>query len=127
MGMNLARVSAGERNRAIATLLLAFSADPVMRWMYPEPERYVNAFPALLLAFGGQSFTEETVWRLDDLLARPGQRRRVSSCSSHPSPLLETYLTELARLRALAPAQLSAGVSLLMAASWAEAFTGSSR
>ena len=77
MDMNLARVSDEERNRATATLLLAFSADPVMRWMYPEPERYVASFPALLLAFGGQSFTDETVWRLGDFVAvglwmRPG-------------------------------------------------------
>jgi GNAT superfamily N-acetyltransferase len=77
MDVDLATVSDDERNRATATLLLAFSADPVMRWIYPEPESFVTAFPALLLAFGGRSFIDETVWRLGDFVAvglwmRPG-------------------------------------------------------
>lgn len=77
MVTEFASVRDEERDRAIATLLLAFSADPVMRWLYPEPARYVTAFPELLLAFGGASFADETVWRLGDHVAvglwmRPG-------------------------------------------------------
>ncbi len=77
MAPEFVNVSDGERNRAIATLVLAFSADPIMRWLYPEPTRYVTAFPELLVAFGGASFAEETVWGLGDFSAvalwmRPG-------------------------------------------------------
>jgi ribosomal protein S18 acetylase RimI-like enzyme len=77
MDAEFAIVRDAERSRALSTLLLAFSADPVMRWLYPEPARYVTAFPELLLAFGGASFADETVWRLDDFVAvalwmRPG-------------------------------------------------------
>jgi ribosomal protein S18 acetylase RimI-like enzyme len=77
MDVDFARVRKDERERAIATLLLAFSADPVIRWLYSEPDTYVTAFPELLLAFGGPSFADETVWRLGDFVAvglwmRPG-------------------------------------------------------
>ena len=77
MDPEFANVTDAERDRAIATLLLAFSADPVMRWLYPEPARYVTAFPELLLAFGGASFADETVWGVGDFAAvglwmRPG-------------------------------------------------------
>ena len=37
MDAEFASVRDEERNRAIATLLLAFSADPVIRWLYPSP------------------------------------------------------------------------------------------
>jgi ribosomal protein S18 acetylase RimI-like enzyme len=36
--------------------LLAFAADPVIRWLWPEPDAYVRHFPALLDAFGGRAF-----------------------------------------------------------------------
>jgi hypothetical protein len=29
-------------DRAIATLVLAFSADPVARWMYNQPDHYLR-------------------------------------------------------------------------------------
>lgn len=77
MGPAFVNVPDDERNRAIGTLLLAFSADPIMRWLYPEPAGYVTAFPELLVAFGGASFAEKSVWGLDDFSAvalwmRPG-------------------------------------------------------
>ena len=43
---------------------MAFAADPVERWLYPEAHRYLTYFPAFLSAFGGKAFARETVWRL---------------------------------------------------------------
>jgi ribosomal protein S18 acetylase RimI-like enzyme len=33
-------------------MTLAFSSDPVMRWLYPDPRNYVAHFPALAMAVG---------------------------------------------------------------------------
>lgn len=58
-----------DRQGVIDTLVLAFSADPVERWLYPESRQYLTCFPAFLTAFGGRAFTEETAWRLGDCSA----------------------------------------------------------
>jgi GNAT superfamily N-acetyltransferase len=38
--------------RAVATIVAAFIADPVERWLWPEPTRYLTHFPAFVAAFG---------------------------------------------------------------------------
>jgi len=53
-----------EQYRAFDTLVIAFTADPVERWLYPEAHEYLTHFPAFLSAFGGKAFAEETVWQL---------------------------------------------------------------
>jgi hypothetical protein len=45
-----------DAQRVLATLVLAFAADPVERWLYPEPEQYLTRFPHFLAAFGGPAF-----------------------------------------------------------------------
>lgn len=52
------------QHRALDTLVLAFTADPVIRWLYPEARQYLTHFPEFLAAFGGRAFAERTVWRL---------------------------------------------------------------
>src|SRR6266849_7759914 len=61
----------GETEQAgvLATLVLAFAADPVERWLYPEPQQYLSCFPRFLAAFGGRAFAEQTVWRLGEFSA----------------------------------------------------------
>lgn len=53
-----------EKSRAFDTLVIAFSADPIMRWLYPEAREYLTHFPEFLAAYGGQAFAEKTAWRL---------------------------------------------------------------
>jgi len=50
---------------AFDTLTLAFAVDPVERWLYPEPQRYLASFPKFVEAFAGEAFAEETVWQAD--------------------------------------------------------------
>jgi ribosomal protein S18 acetylase RimI-like enzyme len=57
-------VHENDQDRAFATLLVAFAADPVERWLYPEAHQYLTHFPTFLSAFGGKAFAEKTVWRL---------------------------------------------------------------
>jgi ribosomal protein S18 acetylase RimI-like enzyme len=47
---------------AVQTLVLAFSADPVVRWLYPEPDRYLTHFPSFIRKFGGRAFEHDTAY-----------------------------------------------------------------
>lgn len=42
---------------AIATVVLAFAADPVTRWTWPHSHQYLAAMPRFVRAFGGSAFT----------------------------------------------------------------------
>jgi GNAT superfamily N-acetyltransferase len=46
-----------DRDRAIATLELAFSSDPVMRWFWPDPTVYKAFFGKFVTAMGGKAFS----------------------------------------------------------------------
>jgi GNAT superfamily N-acetyltransferase len=70
--MAVTRLSVGtpeDRAKTFATLLSAFRADPVERWLYPDEHEYDESFPAFLAAFGGEAFADDTVWRLGDFAA----------------------------------------------------------
>ena len=59
-------VGDGDENRAIYSLTLAFSADPTMRWFYPEPDVYYEAFPELLRAYAGRAFEHAAAYATAD-------------------------------------------------------------
>jgi len=68
-GLEIAAVADAERERAVATLVSAFEADPVERWLYPGEDEYRAHFPAFVTAFGGAAFRDGTVWRMGDFEA----------------------------------------------------------
>ncbi len=41
---------------AIETIVLAFAADPMARWTWPNARQYLAAMPRLARAFGGRAF-----------------------------------------------------------------------
>jgi GNAT superfamily N-acetyltransferase len=55
--------------QAIATLVSAFTDDPVERWLYPESQQYLEQFPKLVAAFGGEAFEGQTAWMLGEFSA----------------------------------------------------------
>ena len=57
------------RHGAIATLVAAFIADPVERWLYPEASAYLTHFGAFVEAFAGRAFATRAAWGIDDLSA----------------------------------------------------------
>jgi ribosomal protein S18 acetylase RimI-like enzyme len=59
-------VEEAERQRALSIQMLAFIADPVIRWLWPEPDAYLDHFPALLAGFGGRAFDHRTAYVTDD-------------------------------------------------------------
>ena len=46
--------------RVFSTLALAFAADPASRWLFPEPESYLQHFPAFARALAGPSLQRRT-------------------------------------------------------------------
>jgi len=67
--LSFSAVGESDQARVFATLVLAFAADPVERWLYPEPQQYLSHFPRFLAAFGGRAFAERTVWSLGEFCA----------------------------------------------------------
>jgi GNAT superfamily N-acetyltransferase len=65
-GVPFAPVDEHDQPRVIATLVSAFRADPVERWLFPESQEYLARFPEFVAAFGGKAFEQQTAWRLGD-------------------------------------------------------------
>jgi ribosomal protein S18 acetylase RimI-like enzyme len=51
-----------DEDRAVSVLTLAFSADPIVRWAYPDAHKYYLYFPAFVRAFAGKAFDEGTAF-----------------------------------------------------------------
>jgi hypothetical protein len=65
---NISRVAAArpaDMEPLISIMVLAFAADPVARWMYRDPQRYLAYFGQFIRAFAGKAFSSGTAWRLD--------------------------------------------------------------
>jgi len=62
-------IEATDRQRAVASLTLAFSSDTVMRWGWPDSERYLTYWPQIADAFGGAAFDHGTAHGLEDCVA----------------------------------------------------------
>ncbi|MDB9529354.1 GNAT family N-acetyltransferase [Oscillatoria sp. CS-180] len=50
---------------AVDVLLLAFSADPIARWTWPDPQQYVAHFPSFVEAVGGKAFVNGSAYYID--------------------------------------------------------------
>ena len=50
---------------SIGVMVLAFAADPVARWMYRDPQRYLAYFGRFIRAFAGKAFSTGTAWCID--------------------------------------------------------------
>ncbi|HWA17075.1 MAG TPA: GNAT family N-acetyltransferase [Gemmatimonadales bacterium] len=51
-----------EEPRAVSTILLAFAADPMFRWCWPDAQQYLEAMPAFTRARGGRAFPHQTAF-----------------------------------------------------------------
>lgn len=52
----------------VAVEVLAFNADPMSRWLYPEPRQYLTYFPQFISIFGGKAFKHNTAYYIDDYI-----------------------------------------------------------
>jgi ribosomal protein S18 acetylase RimI-like enzyme len=51
---------------AINTIVLAFAADPVARWVWPDAQRYAASMARFVRAFGGGAFHHRSAYSTDD-------------------------------------------------------------
>jgi CHASE2 domain-containing sensor protein len=47
---------------AISTIVLGFAADPMGRWVWPDPAEYLRIMPQFVMGFGGQAFEHGTAY-----------------------------------------------------------------
>ena len=47
---------------AICTIVLGFAADPMTRWVWPDPFEYLKTMPLFVKAFGGRAFEHGTAY-----------------------------------------------------------------
>ena len=62
MNPTIRRVEGSAEARAVDVIVLAFSADPIARWIYPNPDQYLSRFPAFVRGFGGRAFEHGTAY-----------------------------------------------------------------
>jgi GNAT superfamily N-acetyltransferase len=55
-----------DEDRAIATITMAFSNDPVVRWVFRDADRYLTYWPRFVKVFGGGAFAKGTADSIDD-------------------------------------------------------------
>jgi ribosomal protein S18 acetylase RimI-like enzyme len=57
--------TASDQDQTNATIVLAFTADPMARWSYSNPQEFLRHFPELVRAFGGKAFEHGTAYYVD--------------------------------------------------------------
>ena len=58
--------TATDEAAVIDTLVLAFTADPIARWTWPDPHQYLTSMPSFARAFGGGAFLHDGAHCTDD-------------------------------------------------------------
>ena len=66
---SIVRAKLTDMDRSVALLVTAFTADPFIRWLLPEPRKYLDYFPRILKFFAGGAFDHESVYRSEDFNA----------------------------------------------------------
>jgi GNAT superfamily N-acetyltransferase len=62
----VAIASESDADRCFALIVLAFSGDPMSRFLFPDPEIFLAKFPRFVRTFGGAAFTSDTAYLIDD-------------------------------------------------------------
>ena len=61
-------VTPSNMDQAVGAVVLAFSADPVTRWLYPGPHQYLLHLPCFVRAFAGKAFEHKSAYYVDGYL-----------------------------------------------------------
>jgi ribosomal protein S18 acetylase RimI-like enzyme len=64
--LTVRNVTPADEARAIDTIVLAFGADPMARWTWPDAHQYLSSFPRLIRAFGGGAFAHNSAHCTDN-------------------------------------------------------------
>ena len=58
-------VTPSSADQVVGTIVLAFSADPIARWFYPDPHQYLLHLPSFVRAFAGRAFEYNSAHYID--------------------------------------------------------------
>lgn len=58
----ISTINSEDTDKTLATLTAAFIADPLFRWVYPNAENYLEAFPQLIRAYCASGITNGTAF-----------------------------------------------------------------
>lgn len=58
----VASATASMEASAVNTVVLGFAADPMARWVWPDPTVYLRIMPLFVRAFGGRAFDHGTAY-----------------------------------------------------------------
>jgi GNAT superfamily N-acetyltransferase len=58
--LQLRTATGADAGRCFAVLTLAFGSDPPFRWLWPDPQQYLEAFPRYARALGGGALERGT-------------------------------------------------------------------
>ena len=61
-------VTPSNADQAVGTIVLAFSADPIARWFYPDPHEYLLHLPPFVRVFAGKAFEHNSAHYIDGYL-----------------------------------------------------------
>lgn len=54
-----------DEDAAAQTIVLAFAADPMARWTWPQAHQYLEAMPRMIRAFGSKAFSNGSAYCTD--------------------------------------------------------------
>lgn len=57
------------KGQIVDLLTLAFSTDPAIRWMFPNAQQYLEAFPNFVRLFGGKAFETGSAYYIENFAA----------------------------------------------------------
>ena len=74
---SITTVAGGDNERAVATIVTAFSGNPVVRWLFPDPQQYLTYFPEFVRFLCGKAFEGKSAFAVEGftgaaLWLRPG-------------------------------------------------------
>jgi ribosomal protein S18 acetylase RimI-like enzyme len=58
-------VAPSNADQTVGTVVLAFSADPIARWFYPDPHGYLTNLPSFVRAFAGKAFENNSAYQIN--------------------------------------------------------------
>jgi ribosomal protein S18 acetylase RimI-like enzyme len=59
------KATIADATAVVALEVLAFSDDPIARWIYPEPQQYLAHFPKFVKTLAGKAFAHQTAYLLE--------------------------------------------------------------
>jgi GNAT superfamily N-acetyltransferase len=59
-------MTSADEGLAVATIVLAFAADPMTRWTWPHAHQYLAAMPRMVRAFGSRAFSNGSAFCTED-------------------------------------------------------------